>query len=128
VQPVDQLDEGRRWAAAERLANATREIEYRVGAQSVQVRAMPDSYDAERDLVEAGIARTAEICDWKINRADLVIAGQPVTPAIGHVIVDVVDGIERRWEVNAVIPGEKCWKWCDVSFVTMRIHTLEVAT
>ena len=73
-----------------------------------------------------GIATAAQTRDWKIRAADLVIAGQVITPEQGHAIAHLAAGIRTTYRVSIPDGGQDCYRPQDHGGTWLRVHCVAV--
>ena len=65
--------------------------------------------------------------DYCIDTDMYIIGGYKTEPAVGDVIIEIVNGQERRFECLS-LDGEQAYTWMDRSRFVYRVHTKEVAS
>lgn len=101
---------------------AGRTVLYRRGGDSVELTATVGRTEWER-ADEDGLVRTWQSRDYVLAAEDLVLAGEPATPARGDQIVETIDGAEH---VFRVLPagGTDVYRWVDAGRRLLRVHTI----
>jgi len=123
---TDLLAQGAAWLEDQRHKHLTRTVVYQRGADTVEMLATIGRTEFEQ-ADEFGALRRTESRDYLVRAADLVIAGDPVSPKAGDRIRETDDGVTFIYEVMA--PGnEPPWRYSDPYRRTLRIHTKYVGT
>lgn len=123
---MDLLNQGSAWLQSQRKKHATREVTYRRGAAATVVLATVGRTTFEQDN-GAGILLHAQVRDYLIDTADLVLVGEASLPANGDRIEEIDAGQTFIYEVLP-LGGEPCWRYSDPYRQTLRIHTKLVET
>ena len=122
----DLLAKGSEMLDRTRRAHLSRTVVYRRGADSVEIAATVGSTAFDR-TDEYGVIHRIESRDYLVSAADLVLAGQAVTPKAGDRITETGD--TRVHEYKVMSPGdEPAWRYSDPQRLTLRIHTKFVRT
>lgn len=120
----DLLQHGSDWLADKLKAHGAREVSYQRGVQQVVVKAIIGRKDFEADSAEGKLYFRAH--DFLIQRADLVLAGQPTFPERGdRIVVDFGAGAETFEVLPA--EGQQPWEYSDAFEKLFRIHTKKVS-
>lgn len=114
------LQTGQAWLAGKLKAHAATSVVYDRGGQTVALEATFGRTDAER-VDENGIGIRAEITDFIITAADLVIGGATTLPKRGDLIRHTAGGVEKTYEVMTV--GDGHYRPSDPFGTMLRIHT-----
>jgi len=123
---ADLLTRGSELIDRTRRAHLSRTVVYRRGADSVEIEATVGSTAFDR-TDEYGVIHRIESRDYLVSAADLVLAGQAVTPKAGDRITETGDTRVHEYEVMS--PGdEPAWLYSDPQRRTLRIHTKFVRT
>ena len=124
----DLLDKAAAWLEAKRTMHLTRTLEYRRGADVVEVAATVGRTVFEQvDSEGVGIVHRIESRDFLILRTDLVLAGAEVLPKAGDRIRDPDGDLVQIYEVMAP-GGEPPFRYSDPYRRTLRIHTKHVGS
>ncbi len=115
----DLLRQGSHWLEQQRAAHCSSQVTYRREATQLPVAA---TFGRTRYEVadESGLTVGAQVADFLIAAEDLGPTFSEPQP--GDVIV--ADG--RLYEVMALGPDFRGWRWSDPYRTTMRIHTKDV--
>ena len=123
---TDILERGSNWLEDQRVAHASRPVEYQRGQSSVEVPASIGRTVFEIDD-GVGILERTESRDFLIPAAELVLDGAPALPERGDRIRETIGTVTFVYEVMA--PGkEPPWRYSDAYRRTLRIHTKLVGT
>ena len=123
----DRLETGVAHLASRLKSHASRPVTYRRGALSATVSATLDSQllrTTDR-LGNTKVERTDR--DFLITAADLVLAGQVVTPQRGDQVDVTFGSVTERFEVVAV-GTEPHWRYEDNHQMVLRVHTKSIGT
>jgi len=118
---ADLIQSGLASLSTWRKAHAAQTVTYRRGAETVDVTATYGPVTWRFDN-EFGITVRAEVFDFMISVADLVLNGSAVEPA-RHDEIDVVAGGATRTYVVGSPNEEPAWRFTDGYRRTFRIHT-----
>jgi len=111
------------WLASQRKSHLSSPVVYRRGlAQIDELSATKTAQQVEHDGNVNEIDEELQSADWIITTADLVLDESATLPVSGDLIVETAGGVAYTWEVMAV-SGEPCFRYCDPSRVSLRIHT-----
>jgi len=122
----DLLAKGSEMLDRTRRTHLSRTVVYRRGADSVEIEATVGSTAFDR-TDEYGVVHRIESRDYLVAAADLVLAGEAVTPKAGDRITET--GETRVHEYEVMAPGdEPAWRYSDPQRRTLRIHTKFVRT
>jgi hypothetical protein len=115
------MQTGMAWLDSQRKAHMGLSVVYRRGADSVTLTATPGRTNYQTSTEDGAIIET-KARDYLISRADLILDGQEVEPAVGDIIEEVVGD---RTYMHAVTENEgaKCFEFSDEYRTTLRIHT-----
>jgi hypothetical protein len=123
----DLLQAGQAWLADQLHEHVATEVQYRRGADAVDVRATIGRTLMKLDDGYGGVRMVWTDRDYLIRAEDLVLDGNPVQPQRGDQIREAVGAQTLVYEVLA--PGEEPpWRWADPHCQMLRIHTKHVAT
>ncbi len=117
----DLMDIKDAWLDEQCKENLSRAGTYRRGEDSCELAVQLGRSVFEMSDEAGGIIEF-ETRDYILSAVDLVLGGSATEPRPG-------DRIEEGGHVYEVLsPGsEKCWRWSDGYYRTMRVHTKEVA-
>ncbi|HOQ06010.1 MAG TPA: hypothetical protein PKY88_12445 [Anaerohalosphaeraceae bacterium] len=115
---ADLLQKGLQFMENQRRRHLAQEVTYQRGAESVPVLATFGKTTYEVEEAE-GVTVGAEVVDFLIAAADLVIQDQPIRPQYGDQIIVAGQG---TYEVLD-LPGAGCYRYSDPYQMTFRIHT-----
>lgn len=79
------------------------------------------------DPFGAGLTVVARTRDYLIESAELVLDGEPATPAAGDRIAETAGDKTHTYEVTPPA-GEPAWRYCDPFRTRIRVHTKHVST
>jgi hypothetical protein len=123
---ADILETGMTWLRDQLKTHRAKSVTYKRGAQSVVVSAT-----IGRTLVDTeddnGLTIRAQVRDYLIQAADLVLAGQPVLPLRGDQIIEVDGATTYTHEVLPLGPAEEMYRWSDEYHKLLRIHTKQIS-
>lgn len=123
---ADLLTRGSELIDRTRRAHLSRTVVYRRSDDSVDLLATVGSTAFDR-TDEYGVVHRIESRDYLVAAADLVLAGEAVTPKPGDRITET--GEARVHEYEVMSPGdEPAWRYSDPQRRTLRIHTKFVWT
>lgn len=118
----DMLQSGLSWLGSMLKQHASRQVEYRRGAQSVLLSAVVGRTSLEISDDLGGVRTEYTDRDYLIVAADLVLGGVAVEPQRDDVIADGTTGVTQLYEVR--MPGNAPpWRWSDPYRQVLRIHT-----
>ena len=122
----DMLQRGLDWLEGRRREHLSRPVTYRRGPDAVEV---PATVAATRFEVDdgTGMVLEAEVRDYLIAAADLVLSGERTLPERGDEIVETRAGEAFVYEVMDLGP-ERHYRFSDPDRTTLRIHTRHVRT
>jgi len=127
---ADLLTQGSELIDRMRRAHLSRTVVYRRGADSVEIEATVGSTAFDR-TDEYGVVHRIESRDYLVAAADLVLAGEAVTPKAGDRITETGESRVHEYEVMGASSrggGEPAWRYSDPQRLTLRIHTKFVRT
>lgn len=119
---ADLLQKGLQFLESQRQQHLAQEVTYKRGVDTVQVLATFGKTTYEVEEAE-GIKVGAEVIDFLISAADLVLQDQPIRPQYGDQILVTGQG---TYEVLD-LPGAGCYRYSDPYQMTFRIHTKLIA-
>lgn len=119
---ADLLQKGLQFLQSQRRRHLAQEVIYQRGAESVPVLATFGKTTYEVKEAE-GITVGAEVVDFLITAANLVLQDEPIQPRYGDQII--VSG-QGTYEVLD-LPGDGCFRYSDPYQMTFRIHTKRIA-
>lgn len=119
---ADLLQKGLEFLESQRQQHMAQEVTYKRGADSVAVLATFGKTEYQVEESE-GITVGAEVVDFLITAADLVIQDQSIQPKYGDQIVVEGQGAHEVLD----LPGVGCWRYSDPYQMTFRIHTKKIA-
>ena len=120
---TNMFDTAASWLAGQRKSHLSSPAVYRRGLAQVDDLAATKSQPAvEHDGHINDIDEEVESADWIITTADLILDETATLPVSGDRIIETVGTTTYTWEVMA-IAGEPCFRYCDTSRVSLRIHT-----
>lgn len=117
----DLLQSASDWLTSTLKAHASQPVTFRRGTSSVGLQATLGSTEWTTDTLE-GISETWESRDFLITAADLRLNGQPVEPAQGDKVDQVIGSTTFTYEVLSQ-PGVPPFAYSDPGRGGMRIHT-----
>lgn len=124
------IAQGNDFLRRQRRAHMSTTIEYRRGNDRTPgITATRGRSEFEQNDTEA-VRVVAELHDWIIDRADLLLeAGgdTPQTPRAGDVIAHTIGDTIHKYEVMTV-PGFGCYRFTNPSRDVYRIHTKAIGT
>jgi hypothetical protein len=123
---MDLLAQGSAWLQATRTQYATQCVTYLRGASAVTVPATIGRTGYEQST-EDGLTVRAEVRDYLINVADLVLDDVPAQPKQGDRIAEGDPATGRVFEVMSGA-GEGPWRYSDAYRTVYRIHAKAVGT
>jgi hypothetical protein len=111
------------WLASQRKTHLSGYVVYRRGLVQVdELAATKGQAVVEHDGHINEIDEELESADWIVTTADLVLDETATLPLSGDLIIEAAGDVTYTWEVMA-IAGEPCFRYCDPSRVSLRIHT-----
>jgi len=111
------------WLAKQRKSHLSSPVVYRRGlAQIDELSATKTAQQVEHDGNVNEIDEELASADWIVTTVDLVFDESATLPLSGDLIVETAGGVTYTWEVMAV-GVEPCFRYCDPSRVSLRIHT-----
>jgi hypothetical protein len=120
----DLLESSSAWLQSQRHRHLSRPVLYVRGAERVEVAATVGQTVFRLDDGAGGILHS-ESRDYLIRAADLMLAGERVTPRRGDQVRETDAGVTFVYEVTA--PGdEPHWRYSDPYRLTLRIHTQQI--
>lgn len=122
----DLLAKGSELIDRTRRAHLSRTVVYRRGDDTVELAATVGSTAFDR-TDEYGVIHRIESRDYLVTAADLVLAGEKVTPKAGDRITETDGSRVHEYEVMAP-GGEPAWRSSDPQRMSLRIHTKFVRT
>lgn len=123
--PINPLERGAAFLAAQRARHLEREIQYERERDSVVLPAAIGRTEFE-DADAYGIVHRLESRDFLIRTAVFVLSDGPTLPKAGDRIREVVGGQSFTYEVSAP-GGEPPWRYSDPHRTTLRIHTRRIS-
>ena len=114
------------WMAGMRERHASELVRFRRGDAYVDGPAGLGRSLLERDDNE-GVSAAEENQDFFFTAAALILGGEVVTPASTDQIDRTVGEKTLTYELLPV-DGEKCFRFCDASRITIRVYTKFVGT
>lgn len=117
---ADLLAYGSNWLENQRTKHCTREVMYARGGESFAVKATIGRTEFKSDNGETVRIEFTDR-DFLILAADLVLAGQPITPKAGDQLRETQGEATYVFEVIA-------WRYSDPYRHTFRIETKHVGT
>lgn len=118
---ADILERGSNWLEDQRVAHASRSVEYQRSESSVEVPASIGRTVFEIDG-GVGILERTESRDFLVPAVSLVLDGTQTLPERGDRIRETIGTVTFTYEVMA--PGkEPPWRYSDAYRRTLRIHT-----
>jgi hypothetical protein len=118
---TDRLKTGLAWLTTKMGAHASQRVTYLVGNDAIEVSATLGPKLLKLDDGLGGVRMEWTDMDFLIPAVDLVLDGQPITPARGHkVLVTAGESVETY----EVLPygSEPAWRWADPHQSMFRIH------
>jgi len=123
---ADILERGSNWLEDQRVAHASRPVEYQRGESNVEVPASIGRTVFEIDD-GGGILERTESRDFLVPAASLVLNDTQALPERGDRIRETIGSVTFTYEVMA--PGkEPPWRYSDAYRPTLRIHTKLIGT
>jgi hypothetical protein len=112
------LARGSAWLRSRMLEHASQTVTFVRGATSLEISAVRGR--SEFEVIEGESLVRSRGVDWIVAKNALVVAGQPVRPAIGDEFRETVDGVLRQYRVLAL--GDEVWRE-EAQGELLRIHT-----
>ena len=123
---TDILERGSNWLEDQRVAHASRPVEYQRGESTVEVPASIGRTEFEIDN-GVGILERTESRDFLVPAVSLVLNDTQTLPKRGDRIRETIGTVTFTYEVMA--PGkEPPWRYSDAYRRTLRIHTKLIGT
>ena len=123
---ADILERGSNWLEDQRVAHASRPVEYQRSESSVEVPASIGRTVFEIDD-GVGILERTESRDFLVPAASLVLNDTQALPERGDRVLETIGSVTFTYEVMA--PGkEPPWRYSDAYRRTLRIHTKLIGT
>lgn len=123
---ADLLESGSQWLDSQRRQHMSRRVLYCRGLASVEVLATVGRTEFEVDD-GSGLLTRIESRDYLVTAADLVLAGELVTPQRGDKIRETLAGAIEVYEVMAPAGSPEA-RYSDPYQTAWRIHTKHVDT
>lgn len=120
------LEQGASWLNDQRHKFMTSTIVYERGVDSVTLLATIGRTEFEQSD-EQGLISRIESRDFVMQRADLVLGGNPVLPKAGDIIKETVGTTTYVYEVMAP-GGEPPFRYADPYRYSLRVHTKYIET
>jgi hypothetical protein len=121
--PQNLLAAGAAFLAAQLIENAAIEVVYARGPDTVTLRAATGKQLLRLDDGGGGVRVEWTDADFLFRGADLVLAGETITPERGDLVYVVQPyGDTLIYEV-ASYGGEPPWRWSDAGRTIARVHT-----
>lgn len=121
----DVLQTGRSWLASMQKRHQSQAVTYSRGSQSVTIDATIDRTIVET-TDENGTVVRAQIRDYLIDAADLILGGAMTLPARGDRVTEVATGVTYVYEVLPLGPQGEIWRYSDPYRLRLRIHATQV--
>ena len=119
------METGATWLGEQFQQCAAVTIVYARGRSTVSVTAHPAMHEYEV-VDEDGIVTVHLSRDYILHRADLIIAGDTITPRPGDRITETIADVSQEFEVLP-IADRKEWEPLDAFDILIRVHTKKVA-